>query len=469
MSGVYIIVFISVFFILLLIAAKILAKSFKYIASDTEKAKRFISEGKNDLAIEKLRNILSKNKVEKGERAKIHSMIGECYYKTEEYPFAIVEYRHALDEGYYSPELVLSLGKCLSKIGKNEEALSQFLTLLKLDNNYKTIVSMEIGIIYYENHQYETAFKYFDNVLEIDKTNKEALKYKAYCFVNMENYIEAISIMENIIRKNQGDTLLNYNLGRAYKGRGNYKSAIKYYRVSSHDKLYAVKSLYEIALCYIELNNIELAITALDLAIEYNSPDRDLRLAVLYTLVECYDKMKNVNKAIEVLENIIIIDSNYKDVSKKLLEYKESRYSEGIKSFFRLENEAFSDFALKIVSCMNLIPYSLKTTNKKYLIVFAKEGKGLHAAKKVIFFRKSYAPIFNEELIQLYDYAVSYNIVNSTLVTSAMASPDAIRYASISRIEIVGIKRLEGLVEKANFTNLPVGVTRGEEKLDWIL
>ena len=56
-------------------------------------------------------------------------------------------------------------------------------------------------------------------------------------------------------------------------------------------------------------------------------------------------------------------------------------------------------------------------------------------AKKVIFFRKSYAPIFNEELIQLYDYAVSYNIVNSTLVTSAMASPDAIRYASISRIE----------------------------------
>ena len=97
MSGVYIIVFISVFFILLLIAAKILAKSFKYIASDTEKAKRFISEGKNDLAIEKLRNILSKNKVEKGERAKIHSMIGECYYKTEEYPFAIVEYRHALD------------------------------------------------------------------------------------------------------------------------------------------------------------------------------------------------------------------------------------------------------------------------------------------------------------------------------------------------------------------------------------
>ena len=331
------------------------------------------------------------------------------------------------------------------------------------------LVSMEIGIIYFENRQYETALKYFNNILEIDKTYKEALKYKAYCLVNMENYVEAISIMETVIKKNQSDILLNYNLGRAYKGRGNYKNAIKYYKVSSHDKIYAVKSLYEIALCYIELNNIELAITSLDLAIEYNSPDKELKLSILYTLVECYDKMKNINKAIEVLENIIIIDSNYKDVSKKLIEYKESRYSEGIKSFFRLEKDEFADAALKIVSCMNLIPYSLKNTNKKYLIIFAKEGKSLHSTKKVIFFRKSYSPIFNEELIQLYDYAVSYNIVNSILVTSAMASPDAIRYAAISRIDMVGIKRLESLVEKSNFTNLPVGVTRGEEKLDWIL
>lgn len=467
--GIYIIVFLSVFCILLLIAGKILSKSFKYIVSDIEKAKRLASEGKNDLAIEKFRGILSKNKVDENERAKVHAMIGDCYFNTEEYPFAIVEYRHALDEGYYSPEVVLSLGKSLSKIGKNEEALSQFLTLLKLDNNYKSVVSMEIGVIYYDNRQYETAFKYFDNVLELDKTNKDALKYKAYCLVNMENYVEAISIMETVIKKNQSDSLLNYNMGRAYKGRGNYKSAIKYYKVSSHDKIYAVKSLYEIALCYIELNNIELAITALDLAIEYNSPDKGLKLAVLYTLVECYDKMKNINKAIEVLENIIIIDSNYKDVSKKLIEYKESRYSEGIKNYFRLEGDEFAERSLKIVSCMNLIPYSLKTTDKKYLIIFAKEGKSLHSTKKVIFFRKSYSPIFNEELIQLYDYAVSYNIVNSILVTSAMASPDAIRYATISRIDIVGIKRLESLVEKSNFTNLPVGVTRSEEKLDWVL
>ena len=60
--GIYIIVFLSVFCILLLVAGKLLAKLFKYVVSDMEKAKRLASEGKNDLAIEKFRGILSKNK-----------------------------------------------------------------------------------------------------------------------------------------------------------------------------------------------------------------------------------------------------------------------------------------------------------------------------------------------------------------------------------------------------------------------
>ena len=36
-------------------------------------------------------------------------------------------------------------------------------------------------------------------------------------------------------------------------------------------------------------------------------------------------------------------------------------------------------------------------------------------------------------------------------------------------IEVKAIKRLENLVEKAALTNLPVGVTRTEEKLNWVL
>ena len=74
-----------------------------------------------------------------------------------------------------------------------------------------------------------------------------------------------------------------------------------------------------------------------------------------------------------------------------------------------------------------------------------------------------------DELVHLYDYAVNANIANTMLITCAMVSPDAIRYAAMSRIDIVGIKRLENLLDKAQLTNLPVGVTRTEEKLNWIL
>lgn len=465
--SVAIIVFICVFFTLLFIVKKFLfSKSFDK-SSDMDKVNKFLSEGKNDMALLKLKDILMKDKAGI-KRAKIHSMIADCYAKMEEYSFAIVEYRHAIDDGDKSPETILSLARALNKIDRKEEALSQYLTLFKIDD-YKLIVSVEIGIIYYENRQYETAVEYFNEALDIQPNNSEALKYKAFCYVNTGNFNEAISVMNTIYKKFPDDSLLNYNLGRAYRGREDYKSAIRYYSNSYKDKDYSVKSLYEMGLCYIKLANIESAIKTLEKAISYESYDKELNLSILYTLSECYDIVGNINKSMEILEGIIVIDPNYKDANEKLNSYKDSRYSENIKKFFKLEGEEFIDTALKVVSSIGLIPYSLKTTDKKYIIVFAKENSSPHSPKKIVYFRTSYSPIFNDELVHLYEYAVNANIANTILITCAMVSPDAIRYAAMSRIDIVGIKRLENLVDKSSLINLPVGVTRTEEKLNWVL
>ncbi|WP_300368809.1 tetratricopeptide repeat protein [Brachyspira sp.] len=467
MNSIAIIVFICVFITLLLVVKKFLFSKLTIKTSDIDKVHKLISEGKNDMALLKLKDILSKDRAGI-KRAKIHTMIGDCYANMEEYSFAIVEYRHAIDDGDKSPNTILSLAKALSNIDRKEEALSQYLALFKIDE-YKLIAAIEIGIIYYDNNQYEMAIKYFDEALDIQPNNSEAIKYKAFCFVNIGNFDEAISSMNDVLKKFPDDSLLNYNLGRAYKGREDYKTAIRYYSNSYKDKEYSVKSLYEMGLCYIKLENIELAIKTLEKAISYESYDKELNLAILYTLSECYDTVGNINKAMEILEGVIVIDPNYKDANEKLNSYKDSRYSENIKKFFKLEGDRFIEEALKVVSSIGLIPYSLKTTDKKYLIVFAKESNSPHSPKKIVYFRTSYSPIFNEELVHLYEYAVNVNIANTILITCAMISPDAIRYAAMSRIDIVGIKRLENLVDKSQLVNLPVGVTRTEEKLDWIL
>ena len=465
--NVAIIVFICVFITLLLIVKKFLFGKASDRLSDIDKVNKFISEGKNDMALMKLKEILAKNKPGT-KRAQIHTMMGNCYANMDEYSFAIVEYRHAIDDGDKSPETLLALARALNKIERKEEALAQYLTIFRIDD-YKLIVATEIGTIYYENRQYETAIKYFEEALDIQPNNSEALKYKAFCFVNIGRFNDAISIMNNVYKKFPDDSLLNYNLGRAYRGREDYKTAIRYYSISYKDKEYSVKSLYEMGLCYIKLENIESAIKTLEKAISYDSYDKELNLAILYTLSECYDIVGNINKSMEILEGIIVIDPNYRDANEKLNNYKDSRYSENIKKFFRLEGDEFIDMALKVVSSIGLIPYSSKITDKKYLIVFAKESNSAHAPKKIVYFRTSYSPIFNDELVHLYEYAVNANIANTVLITCAMVSPDAIRYAAMSRIDIVGIKRLESLLEKSNLINLPVGVTRTQEKLNWVL
>ncbi len=308
-----IIVFICVFITLLLIVRKFFLPKFNNRVSDIDKANKFIADGRYDMALLKLKEILSKDKTGI-KRAKIHAMIGDCYFKMKEYSFAIVEYRHAIDNGDKSPEIILSLARALSKIERKGEALAQYLTLLKIDG-YKLEVSMEIGIIYYENRQYETAIEYFNEVLDIQPNNLDALKYKAFCFVNIGNFNESISFMNIVHKKYPDDSLLNYNLGKAYRGRKDYKSAIKYYSVSYKDKEYSVKSLYEMGLCYIKLENIESAIKILEKAIGYESYDKELNLAILYTLSECYDIIGNINKSMEILEGIIVLDPNYKDAN----------------------------------------------------------------------------------------------------------------------------------------------------------
>ena len=189
MDNIAIIVFVCVFITLLLIVKKFLFGKSSDKMSDIDKVNKLISEGKNDVALLKLKDILAKDKPGT-KRAEIHSMIGDCYANMEEYSFAIVEYRHAIDDGYKNPETILALARALNKIDKKEEALAQYLTLFKIDD-YKLVVALEIGVIYYENRQYETAIKYFDEALDIVANNSEALKYKAFCFVNIGNFNDA--------------------------------------------------------------------------------------------------------------------------------------------------------------------------------------------------------------------------------------------------------------------------------------
>ena len=69
---IYIIVFIVVFSILLFIASKILPKLYsKYVQSDMDRVNNYIASEKYNLAIKKLRDILSKNK-----SYKIYKIIG---------------------------------------------------------------------------------------------------------------------------------------------------------------------------------------------------------------------------------------------------------------------------------------------------------------------------------------------------------------------------------------------------------
>lgn len=461
-TSIFIIVFIFVAGIFSFIAKKI----YKHISvPKIKKINDLIEEKKYDIAIKKLKDLLN-NLKDESYKSKVHELLGDCYYSIGDYSFAVVEYKKSISDGFEDNKRLLSLARSLFKIGRNEEALAQYMSILKRDLN-NIDVYIEIGIIYYNNLQYEIADNYFDKAIGIDPRNIKALKYKGICAVNMGKYDEAIGNLTMAVRKDSKDSLVHYSLARAYKGRKDYQNALLQYKVASKDPVYAIKSLYESALCYIAIGDMGNAINDLESVAKIDNRDKELSLNILYTLGDCYEKTRNINKAIEVWEHIIIIDYNFRDVNDKLNEYKDSRYSDNIKNFFNSDKEELVNKSLKLVSAMTLTPYSLKVNDMGYIIIFAKDGLGVHAPTRIIYIRSSCTPVFNDELMKLFEYSKSVNILRSILVTCAMVSPDAIRYAAMYHIDIVGVKKLDELIQKSLMMSVPGGITRSEEILKW--
>ena len=460
---VFIVVFVVVFATLIFAYKKV-----SYLISNKKqfKSDKFadILENKNyDKALKYLKKMLNRtsNKIKLSE---IHEEIGHLYFNTGSYANAIIEYRNSIKNDGETLERKLALAKSLYKIANKEAALTEYISLIKEYSNEK-IIYFEIGIIYFENAQYNIAYDYFSKAENIDKKFIDNLKYKGVSASFIYKDDEAITILSNVSKRNT-DSLLEYGLARAYMNKKDYSTAIEHYKKALPNLLYKDSILYEMALCYISLEKYPNAIDSLEEALRLRPKGKDLLLTIKYLLAECYEKTKAVNKAIEILENILFLDENYKDVSEKLNKYQNVRYSDTILNFFKSGSDEFLETSISIVSNMLLYPYSYQYTKEDSIVIFSRENITPNSSIKMIYIRKSSKPIQIEEIVSIFEYNKKSNIVKSAIVTYAMASPEVIRHATISHIEIIGLKKIESLLQKkVSSSSIEFNIDQSNEEL----
>ena len=156
-----------------------------------------------------------------------------------------------------------------------------------------------------KNRQYQEAIQAYSKVIEQSPNNVQALMGLGEVYIRLQQYNEAVAVLERAARLNPNDKELYYNLGQAYEQTKDFvKAADAYGKFIQSQPPDAWSGYLQLGLCYIELNQYDMAIQALLEAAK--TQPRDLKTN--YTLAMAYQKAGQPAQAEQIYKNLALLD-----------------------------------------------------------------------------------------------------------------------------------------------------------------
>lgn len=184
------------------------------IRIDTNNAVLYITEADVFFAANETRNAkdVLENTVKKfPENTDALLKLAELYFFVKQYENAFAKINQALKvnvnltKGYYLK------GNIYKEIGDTGKAISSLETAIEQDNkNYGAF--LDLGVIYGAKKN-ALAFEYYNNAINIDPSNTQALYAKAKLHQDLGQIKEAVDLYQKILKMNPNNEFCLYNLG----------------------------------------------------------------------------------------------------------------------------------------------------------------------------------------------------------------------------------------------------------------
>ncbi len=180
--------------------------------------------------------------------------LGELFYFVKQYENAFDKINQALKinqnlaKGYYLK------GNIYKEIGDTGKAISSLETAIEQDNK-NAGVFLDLGLIYAAKKN-PLAFEYYDNAINLNPTNYEALYAKAKLFQDINQIKDAVTIYERILKTNPSHYFSLYNLGAIEFGiNKNPKKALDYFTKAISVNPKYTEAYFARGVCYQELKD----------------------------------------------------------------------------------------------------------------------------------------------------------------------------------------------------------------------
>jgi tetratricopeptide (TPR) repeat protein len=179
-----------------------------------------------------------------------------------DYSLAAKIYKNLILEEPENVDYKMQLGNLYVKAGKDDQALTLFKQVEKVDNeNLDALIA--ISGIYRRQKKFEESVAFLEQALVICEENprtRAKISYNlGFTYRQMGNYDEAIKCFEEVVEDNPSDVLANNHLGAIYAFKGNHTKAIEAYnRGLKYDANHPILQ-FNIAKSYAEIGEISKA------------------------------------------------------------------------------------------------------------------------------------------------------------------------------------------------------------------
>lgn len=214
---------------------------------------------------------------------------------------AVIKFKNWQAEDYLTTlEGAYFAGKVSFVLDENYRA-QQYLEKVKQSRPNDIEIHSMLASIYDNQRNFELAILSYEKVIESDPSRDSAYYGLGMVYIKMRRFEKALPLLEKAVELNPEYKDAFYYIGNAHQDLKNYETAAEAYRkyLESNPEN-AWESYYRMAVCYVEQEKYDEAISAFQEALK-DKPDE---VRMVYDLAQAYEKSKQYDKAEETYKRI---------------------------------------------------------------------------------------------------------------------------------------------------------------------
>lgn len=415
-----------------------------------------LKQGKIQAAVKAARAIIAKDP----RNAEAHYILGQAYLVENKGELALMEYKTVNQIGAFGPglpetEFRRKMAQLYDRFGQAEEALKEFLLLVKLEP-FQADHYYWAGKLFGDRNRADMALDYLRKAVELDTRHGKAHFELGIRLYREKKPVEAKAELDASLKYDSDNAQAYFYLGKLQKESHDYVAALLSFEKAQRDPEYKAKALVERGGCYMSMNSMEKAIPELERAVRSASDEGSTEaLYARYFLAMCHEKLRDLDKAIEQWEKIYAKKAGFRDVAEKLAHYQEFRTDDKMKDYLTSSQEEFIDFCKAIVTqgmSLQVRDVSDIPNGCDLIAVEGDSAKWLNARKMPRLIRMMRSPdIIDDSMVRaLLEQMKKLNLTRAAIVTSSGFSRSATEFADSRPLDLFNKDQLQELLEKVD-------------------